>query len=157
MDQSTGTPVAIQEKLWGYCPDCKLTKPVEEFGKRGPVERGRLAAYCLSCYRARKRADYAQNRTRRVADIYDRMAARTHGVTASERDAMVTAQNGLCLICHEALVLEGKGRSVVDHDHASGKVRGILCAICNRGVGCFHDDPGRLRDAADYLERTQGA
>lgn len=68
---------------------------------------------------------------------------------------MRAAQNDLCAICGrpERSMLKGKVRRLaVDHDHKSSKVRGLLCADCNRALGLFQDDPDRLRMAAEYLE-----
>jgi hypothetical protein len=41
----------------------------------------------------------------------------------------------------------------LDHEHAGGKVRAILCLSCNQGIGKFRDDPAILRAAAEYLQR----
>lgn len=61
---------------------------------------------------------------------------------------MLLAQDGRCLICRGEF-----GQTLpVDHCHRTGKVRGLLCHHCNRGIGLFGDDPERLRRAADYVE-----
>jgi hypothetical protein len=58
---------------------------------------------------------------------------------------MFEAQSGLCAICRTAPALH------VDHDHATGKVRALLCFNCNGGLGQFKDDPAVLREAAEYV------
>ena len=75
-----------------------------------------------------------------------------YDLTQAELDTMLAVQGGTCAICD--LPPSGKGPNAVlhiDHDHETGKVRGLLCQACNRGLGFFRDDPGRLIDAADYL------
>jgi hypothetical protein len=71
---------------------------------------------------------------------------RTYGLSPEQYEALKTKDNGLCPICL-------KPGEVVDHDHASGKVRGWLCHACNKGLGFFRDNPTSLRQAAAYLER----
>jgi Recombination endonuclease VII len=73
-----------------------------------------------------------------------------YGVTASEIDAMIEIQAGLCLIC----LCDLGDKPHVDHDHKTGEVRGVLCFNCNGGLGQFRDEPFRLKRAAAYLEGT---
>jgi hypothetical protein len=57
-------------------------------------------------------------------------------------------QGGVCGIC---LNPDPKGLLCVDHNHATGKTRGLLCHKCNRGLGCFEDDVNLLLQAVNYL------
>jgi len=75
-----------------------------------------------------------------------------NGIAPEEYDQMLKAQNGKCAICG---AIRGNKRSknfMVDHDHGTNKIRGLLCTKCNQGVGCFNDNPTLLRKAAEYLE-----
>lgn len=76
-----------------------------------------------------------------------------YGLTLEEYDAMVVAQEGRCAICRGEMPLEQPLH--IDHDHVTEAVRGLLCPLCNTGLGSFGDSPQRLRDAADYLERNR--
>ena len=76
---------------------------------------------------------------------------------------MVDSQNGLCAICglEETRVTRPKAkipmgfkpRLSVDHDHLTGKIRGLLCHKCNVGLGNFQDTPANLIAAMQYLEK----
>jgi predicted nucleic acid-binding Zn ribbon protein len=75
-----------------------------------------------------------------------------YGITAEEYDALLAAQEGRCAICGSP-DWPGKGnRPHIDHDHETGRIRGLLCNNCNTGLGQFKDDPQRLRAAIRYLE-----
>ncbi len=70
---------------------------------------------------------------------------------------LLANQNSLCACCGESETLFDKRankirRLSVDHCHKTGKVRGLLCAACNHGVGKFKDSPDRLQKAIDYLQ-----
>jgi hypothetical protein len=73
---------------------------------------------------------------------------RKYGITEAEWDALFTMQEGRCVICAVDLATV---KACVDHDHVTGEVRGLLCNVCNQGLGYFGDDPDRLLAAAAYL------
>lgn len=72
-----------------------------------------------------------------------------YGLTIEEYEEMLSAQGGVCAICGK---LPDKYRLAVDHNHETGKVRGLLCIPCNRGVGIFQDSSELLINASDYLK-----
>ena len=82
------------------------------------------------------------NRKNKLLTKYD--------LTEQQYDAMVIAQNNVCKICG----LPDKKRLSVDHSHLTGKVRGLLCGTCNRGIGYFKDNPLFMRNAATYVEEN---
>lgn len=66
-------------------------------------------------------------------------------------EAMLIAQGGVCAICGNPPKTR---RLHVDHDHKTGRVRGLLCFTCNRFLLGYYATPAKLRAAADYLERA---
>ena len=88
-----------------------------------------------------------KRRTRRTR--HDAHLRATYGITIDDYDTMYNLFGGACAIC-------GGGTSkhflATDHDHASGEVRGLLCASCNKVLGSFRDNGETFRRAADYLD-----
>jgi len=76
---------------------------------------------------------------------------RRYGLDRATLLRMLERQNGVCAICHQ--LCAHKKRLNVDHDHRTGKVRGLLCWNCNTSLGKFQDNPALLYEAARYLER----
>ncbi len=73
---------------------------------------------------------------------------RLYKVTKHEYDQMLLSQGNRCAICKSVFVKAPH----VDHDHATGIVRGLLCHNCNWGLGCFRDNTVALNNAIAYLE-----
>jgi hypothetical protein len=71
-----------------------------------------------------------------------------HGITLEQHNQMYKEQNGLCAICYRKMI--GKNCHV-DHNHVTGKIRGLLCNGCNVGLGHFCDGPDMLNRAVGYL------
>ena len=76
------------------------------------------------------------------------MREKAYGVTPQEYAEMLLAQHGICAICGHPEKVKALS---VDHDHLTGRVRGLLCSRCNRALGGFRDDPGILQAALAYL------
>lgn len=80
---------------------------------------------------------------------------RKYGLTIERFDEMLADQGDKCAICGDGSRPHKLHFPLVDHCHATNKVRGILCQRCNHGIGLFKDDPERLRRAAAYIERSR--
>jgi len=72
-----------------------------------------------------------------------------YGLTLAEYNQIHERQQGACAICLKSLL---PGLTHVDHDHNTGRVRGLLCRRCNRAIGLLYDDLLILRHAIEYLE-----
>lgn len=121
------------------CADCGATKDAAEFPRNRRQPSGRHC-YCKTCHNARNRRFLKKVGGTRKYHLKER-----YGITLEEFDEMVARQGGLCAICREAPATD------VDHDHTSGRARGILCEPCNGTIGLFHDDPAIIRRAIAYL------
>lgn len=136
-----------------YCRDCKQVKSTRNFHANSASRDG-LAFYCKPCALERRRCHNAKGKAaylRLFGGTRHYHLLRRYGITASQVEAMIEAQGGLCAICRR------KPAEHVDHSHASGAVREILCFNCNGGLGQFGDDPGVLEAADDYLRRHRTA
>lgn len=107
---------------------------------------------CVACANGKVAAYRATPRGRR--NVLANARRRKYGITPEQFDALLAQQNGLCAVCGASEAGGRDGTWHLDHDHATRKVRGILCHSCNIGIGNFNDNPTRLRKAADYLERS---
>lgn len=154
------TPIiAIPEQK--KCSRCGQVKASTEFhqniDRRCEPPRVRLKSACKSCCsdEAQKWRQHNPEKARKIDQRYlgslrtkRRRKARTYGLDEFELAAMEASQQGHCLICKEF----AEGGLVVDHDHSTGHVRGLLCGQCNLGLGAFRDNPKRLIAAILYLK-----
>lgn len=76
-----------------------------------------------------------------------------YGLLPQQWDALYDQQLGRCAIC--LITLAEVKKICVDHDHVTGRVRGLLCHGCNVAIGHLQDDPDLLRRAAEYVERLR--
>jgi len=73
-----------------------------------------------------------------------------YGLSTEDYNRMFDEQDGKCAICKNAFVL------VVDHCHETNEVRGLLCSMCNTGLGLFQDSLDNLESAKVYLKNREG-
>ncbi len=103
-----------------------------------------------------KEAVQTERRKRAATRSRAYMVQTKYGITLEQRDALLAAQQGKCALCGAPIRFGGPGSAVVDHCHASGKIRAILCHLCNVGLGSFRDNPTLLDKAKQYLLDKSG-
>jgi hypothetical protein len=143
------------------CTKCKVLKDDIEFSKLKHGKKG-LQSWCKSCMvKSNKR--WREKNPEKNRDQKKRWRERhpdympayqknyhlvtTYGITIEEYVSMYNNRDGHCDICtdwFESLV--------VDHDHETGEVRGLLCFKCNLAIGMLDDNIGNLHRAIDYLK-----
>ena len=126
------------------CSKCDTEKSLDSFGSNRRTKDG-LQHYCRDCRSELKKKDYCPDKEA------NQQLQRKYGITLEDYDRMLEDQGGCCKICGTDEPGGGNGRFHVDHNHSTGKVRGILCNSCNTGLGRFKDSPEVLLKAATYL------
>lgn len=122
------------------CAACGDEKPLGQY--RGEARR------CKACVRAEGRRKRAVPSARRAAR--DAQYRRLYGITLADYERMARRQRWRCALCDRKPRKED-GRLVVDHNHATGEVRGLLCKPCNAALGLLGEKPERLLAGAQYL------
>jgi len=132
-------------KGYRVCSYCKVEKKYSAFHLRKAAAHG-VAYGCKECSIAYKKKIYDPVRER------NRLYRYLYGITLDDYDRMLTSQNNRCAICNStATGRKGTKYLSVDHCHATGKVRGLLCNHCNTGIGSMKDDIELLDKAIAYL------
>lgn len=121
-----------------------------------PYQRFRLRHPERAKEQSRRSA--AKQRQENPEKFRARDVARKYGLTVEEHNRQLVLQNYACCACGDDFPAEGpKSRGYIDHNHASGQVRGILCHPCNAALGFLLDSPERLRGLALYAELWSAA
>lgn len=147
------------------CTRCKETKPAEAFSLEKTRTNG-LYPWCKVCRQEAGPAHRKKNRAAALAynqraDVKlrrrERDYAKKYGMSLDDYEHMCAKQEKKCLICFFP-PKEGK-LLMVDHNHKTGEVRGLLCDTCNRTLGLFKDSIPMLTRALTYLQEkgTYGA
>lgn len=146
------------------CPKCNVPKEDSEFNKDVSTEDA-LAWQCRKCHSEYRKNLHLDNPEKRRTSNknwrqthlvgYKKISRKSrlkkvYGLSVEMFDRMIIEQSGNCKICESLMV-----RPNVDHCHATGKVRGLLCHNCNAGVGLFKDSPKILISAARYLKMAR--
>lgn len=130
------------------CTICKQWKPATEF-HRHPSGKNGLQPGCKPCRSAKQKVEY--NTKKQDENWYTsrllKKRLREYGLTLAEFQAMQEHAGGKCAICGDEAPL------VIDHDHETMEVRGLLCQLCNIMLGSGRDSIERLLAGAEYLRR----
>lgn len=129
------------------CNKCLKELPISEFYKRGKLG---LHPDCRECFstknNASRRARYRispssphENRRKSLKVLY--------GISPEDYEEMVNKQHGRCKACGQ----KPEKRLVIDHNHSTGKVRGLLCANCNCALGHLKEDVERCHGLIRYI------
>jgi hypothetical protein len=139
------------------CTKCNRDLPLERF-YASPTGRGGLYAQCKDC-------TYVQNEKWRLRNLGKAKETQRKsslkvqfGITIADYETLFASQGGVCALCGKPETTRRAGvriRLSVDHDHYTGRVRGLLCNRCNRILGCWADNFAQFRKAAAYLESAE--
>ena len=129
------------------CTKCLQEKPLEDFHKRYNRPCG-YKSRCIDCVKKAKKPQRSRDYMRK----YD--LKKSYNMTIEQYDEMLLKQNNCCGICKKhisKIISTKKFNFCVDHNHNTGRIRGLLCDKCNRGIGLLCDDIDILINAIEYL------
>ena len=114
------------------------------------TERNAKSAAYYATHRQESRERHTRNKAANPRPAAATKLRHKYKLGLDAYESLLMAQRWGCAICGG--VNENKRRLSVDHDHRTGRVRGLLCNPCNLAIGWMRDNPDRLRAAASYLE-----
>lgn len=150
------------------CTKCgqskKLSLFVPKYGKAKRLQKNRFTSWCKKCHSkdgvARimiKKLDPLYRENRRLY-ARKRRFARRYGITIGDYQTLFAKQGNACAVCRtKKNTIDGcygtEKQFPVDHDHNTGKIRGVLCDRCNRALGLLKDDIDVVKSLVSYLKK----
>jgi hypothetical protein len=138
------------------CKICGQAKTLDKFedGAWNPSNKNAdvWVRACLACKELNKYVALPGSANLERLRNKGRDVERTYGISLKDYENLYIRQNGMCAICHHPEPVKSRLFLSVDHDHKTGRVRGLLCSKCNMALGLFEDKTDRLRSAAIYLK-----
>ena len=135
-------------KTKAECNYCKKIKYLKEFYTHNSCRSGRNS-WCIECTNIRSKRWYNINKARSLANTREAKLLREYGISVEKYQELLKQQGGLCKICKQ---LETQQRKLsIDHNHKTGKVRGLLCNRCNVAIGLLNEDIGIIHNVIIYL------
>lgn len=136
-----------------YC--CGEIKEIKEFGVDRMTVNG-SATICKPCKRKKIKFYFnsfsdERKEDRRLKNLRYNLKY-NFNLSLEDYETMVEQQNGVCAICSQPPIKGNGNRLHIDHNHSTGKIRGLLCSTCNQGLGFFQDSFETLLSASHYLK-----
>lgn len=131
------------------CSKCKRVRSESEFYADN-AKPNKIRPACKICSDL-SHSKYVKENSEKMEKTRRRRTFRSYGLTEEKFSEILASQAGVCAVCRKKLT-SGLGCNI-DHCHSSGQVRGLLCSLCNFGIGIFKDSPLLLRSAIRYLEQ----
>lgn len=130
------------------CSKCKKERPISKFCKSKNRKDG-LDCTCKSCKKKYQQQPYVKISCR--INSRKHLFKKRYNLTFKQHEQMYTDQDGRCIICRNLLPYD---KIHTDHNHKTGKVRGLLCRSCNYGLH-FIEDKDFVKKAKKYLKDHQ--
>lgn len=133
------------EDITKYCKGCDVIKPISEFYSRlGKLKTG----YRTTCKLCNKNEQIRMKQE--FPDRWHQYHIKSkYNINIEVYNNLVKIQNNECAICYQS---QENKRLYIDHDHISGKIRGLLCQKCNSALGLFNDCEQTITQALNYLK-----
>lgn len=134
-----------------YMPDCQQCRKSFKPNQTTAKPYGNEAWRALAAPSEMSPQKYCSVRCRTIANSEASFYLRfeRYGISVSDYYEILKVQDGRCAIC--LMVPKTQLSLDIDHDHATGKVRGLLCSVCNTGLGSMRDSIQALQRAIEYL------
>ena len=147
-------PVLPDEHGFKKCSKCQEHKPLEGYYSCPTMKSGYRSS-CIECSKeSSKRFKKSPEQIKAGHLKHD------YGLTVEEYAKMYKEQDGLCAICGKPETVRNHSHVIsalaVDHNHETGRVRGLLCSNCNKGIGNLKEDETILLNAIEYLKKYSG-